>query len=268
MTSTDDFLKVAVEAAAEAGKFLRDNLENAGAIVYKGEGHFNPASAADKQAESLIVERITRAFPEHSIVAEERGRTEGSSEYAWLIDPLDGTMNYIHGHRHFSVSVALMHGGEVVLGVIYNPVLDEMFRAAAGGGTFLNDRQVPVSTVGKLGESLFSVSFPYDRQSQDFADSLRCFELLAREGQAVRREGSTALSLCHVACGRFDGFCVTGNEVWDYAAGLLLVREAGGSVTDFQGKPFRIGEGSNKMLATNGRIHGEVLQRFKEEGLG
>ncbi|MFH1650962.1 MAG: inositol monophosphatase family protein, partial [Chloroflexota bacterium] len=136
-----------------------------------------------------------------------------------------------------------------------------------GEGAYLNQQNIRVSAISDMGKGLFSVSFPYGRDSRDFQDSLKVFHVMARDGQAVRREGSTALSLCAVAAGRFDGFCVIGNEVWDYAAGMLLVREAGGMVTDFQGQPFRIGVSRNQILASNGRVHDAVLKSFRDGGI-
>jgi myo-inositol-1(or 4)-monophosphatase len=164
------------------------------------------------------------------------------------------------------VSIALGYQGDIILGVIYNPVLDEMFTAEKGRGARLNDKSIHVSAITGLGKSLLAIGFPYDRNAESFSRSLRYFSLLARDSQAIRREGSTSLSLCNVARGRFDGFCVAGNEVWDYAAGILLVREAGGRVTDFQGAPFQIGGSGNEVLATNGSIHDAILKCLREAG--
>jgi len=260
------YLAVAKEAALSAGRFLMTNLGKSEGVVYKGTGHFNPASAVDTGSERIIVDAIGSAFPEHNIVAEERGGTTQSA-HTWLIDPLDGTINYIHGYQQFGISLALIHKGELVLGVIYNPVLGEMFSALNGKGAYLNDTMLRVSKEDQVSKSLFSVGFPYERDSDDFQDNLKCFSLLATTGQAVRREGSTALSLCNVACGRFDGFCVIANEAWDYAAGVLLVREAGGMVTDFQGQAFRIPARRNRLLATNGIIHEAVLKKLHDRGI-
>jgi len=262
----EKYLAVAKEVALRAGRFLMENLGKSKGVTYKGSGHFNPASSVDTGAERIIVDAVGSAFPEHSIVAEEKGG-DTQSDYTWLIDPLDGTINYIHGYQHFGISLALIHKGELVLGVIYNPVLGDMFSALKGKGTYLNDRKIRVSKQNQVSKSLFSVGLPYERDSRDFRDNLECFGLLATIGQAVRREGSTALSLCNVACGRFDGFCVIANEVWDYAAGILLVREAGGMVTDFQGQPFHIPARWNRLLATNGIIHEAVLKNLRDRGI-
>jgi len=262
----EKYLAVAKEAASHAGHFLIENLGKSKDVNYKGSGYFNPVSAVDTGAECIIVDAVSSAFPEHNIVAEEKGGATQSA-YTWLIDPLDGTINYLHGYQHFCVSLALIYKGELVLGVVYNPVLGEMFSALNGQGAYLNDRIIRVSREGQVSKSLFSVGLPYERDSRDFQDNLECFGLLAMTGQAVRREGSTALSLCNVACGRFDGFCVIANEVWDYAAGVLLVREAGGMVTDFQGQTFRIPARRNRLLATNGLIHEAVLKKLHDTGI-
>jgi len=263
---SEKYLAVAKDVAIRAGRFLMENLGKSRGVTYKGSGHFNPASTADTAAERIIVDAVGSAFPEHNIVAEEKGGTT-QSDYTWLIDPLDGTINYIHGYQQFGISLALIHKGELVLGVIYNPVLGEMFSALNGEGAYLNDRIIRVSKENHVSKSLFSVGLPYERDSRDFRDNLECFGLLAKVGQAVRREGSTALSLCNVACGRFEGFCVIANEVWDYAAGILLVREAGGMATDFQGQSFRIPARRNRLLATNGSIHEAVLKKLRDRGI-
>ena len=261
-----NFLDVAKKAAFQAGQLLLNNLDKSREVNYKGAGYYNPSSQMDKEAERVILDIITDAFPEHSFISEEKGEKSGFSDYSWLIDPLDGTVNFIHGNRYFGVSIALVYQGEINLGVVYNPVLDEMFAAVKGNGVYLNEKRIRVSAIDKLGKSLLAMGFPYERSSEAFSSSVRSFTHLARDSQAIRREGSTSLSLCNVACGRLDGFCVAGNEVWDYAAGILLVQEAGGRVTDFQGNPFRIFGSSNEVLATNGSIHGAILKCLEEEG--
>lgn len=256
----DKLLKIAKQAAYSAGEFLRNNLDGKGDILYKDETHKNPSSSADRGAEEIIIHLIKGNFPGHSFIAEEGGGGERSSDYIWLIDPLDGTVNFLHKRRYFGVSIALSYCGDIILGVVYNPVMDEMFTAVKGESAFLNGERIRVSTITRLDESLLSMGFPYDRNSRAFSRSVKYFGYLARDGQAIRRDGSTALSLCNVACGRYDGFCVDGNEVWDYAAGVLIVAEAGGKVTDFKGKLFCTGSGNGEVLATNGRIHEAVLK--------
>ena len=211
------------------------------------------------------INTIRSNFPEHGFISEEGEAKDTSSDYTWIIDPLDGTVNYIHKYRLFGTSIALSHRGEIVLGVVYNPCVDEMFTALKGNGAFLNEERIQVSTTSRLDECLLVMGFPYKRDSESFISSIKRFTRLVRDGQALRRDGSTALDLCHVACGRFDGFCVAGNEIWDYAAGILIVTEAGGKVTDFQGSEFNINDGRNEVLATNGHVHDMILSSFQEE---
>lgn len=256
----EKFLDVAKRAASRAGEFLLSDLDSTREIRYKGEGYRNPVSAVDEKAEDIIVSIIQGAFPEHSFISEEMGSKDTPSDYTWVIDPLDGTINFLHRCRHFGVSIALLHRKEVILGVVYDPVLGEMFTAVRGGGAYLNERRVQVSKIVHLEASLLAMGFPYNRSSAAFSRSVEYFVRLLRDSQAIRRHGSTALALCQVACGRYDGFCVAGNELWDYAAGTLMVSEAGGKVTDFKGNLFRISSRKNEVLATNGKIHQAILQ--------
>lgn len=265
MTELNRFLDVAKTAAYQAGKFLLDNLDGGREIHYKGGGHKNPASLVDEGAEDIILNIINSNFPEHGFISEERGGKDMSSDYKWIIDPLDGTINFIHKRRYFGVSIALSHGNDLILGVMYNPVMDEMFTALKGNGAYLNEKGIQVSKTTNLDKSLLSMGFPYDRNSEAFNKSSRNFIRLVRDSQALRRDGSTALSLCNVACGRYDGFCVAGNELWDYAAGLLIVAEAGGKVTDFNGELFRINSSKSEVLATNGKIHDTMLKCLRDE---
>ena len=259
------FVEVAKKAASQAGEFLLSNLDGVREIRYKEKGHRNPYSQVDTGAESIILKAINDAFPAHSFISEERGRKDTSSDYTWVVDPLDGTINFIHKYRNFGVSISLLYREDIILGVVYNPVMDEMFTAVKGDGAYLNERRIQVSETRKLEESLLAAGFPYDRHSEAFSISVKHFVRLARDSQAIRRDGSTALSLCSVACGRYDGFCVAGNELWDYAAGILIVTEAGGKVTDFSGEPFHLNSNRNEILASNGKIHRIILESFRDE---
>ena len=256
----DKFLDVAKRAASQAGEFLLNNLGGTREIRYKGEGHKNPSSPVDEEAEVIILNILSSNFPEHSFISEERGEKGRSSEHIWLIDPLDGTINFIHKYRYFGVSIALSYREDIILGVVYNPLVDEMFTAVKGNGAYLNEKRIQVSTTTRLDDSLLAMGFPYDRNSEAFSRSMKYFIRLARDSQAIRRDGSTALSLCNVACGRYDGFCVAGNELWDYAAGTLIAAEAGGKVTDFKGDLFHVINNDGEVLATNGKIHELVLK--------
>lgn len=260
-----EFLAVAEEAARQAGSFLLEQLNIKREIYYKGEGHKDPFSKVDIGAEKIILGTVSSAFPGHSFLSEEGGGRENVSDYMWVVDPLDGTINYNHRYMHFAVSISLLHREDIILGVIYNPSTDEMFSAVKGGGAYLNKQKMYVSAVSVLEESLIATAFPYDRKSEDFRRSERNFLRLLRDSQATRRAGSAALDLFNVACGRYDGFCVVGDKLWDCAAGIILVTEAGGKATDFRGNPFSTNSDKNEVLATNGKIHDILLRCFEEE---
>ncbi len=246
---------VALEAAREAGRLLRENLGRANAVEFKGE--IDLVTEMDRKAEELIVGRLASAFPDHSIIAEEREGVERASPYRWIVDPLDGTTNYAHGYPVFCVSIAFEAEGQVILGVVYNPVLEETFLAEKGRGATLNGRPIHVSGTERLERSLLATGFPYDiRRTRD--NNLNHFCNFALKAQAIRRAGSAALDLCYVGCGRFDGYWELRLKPWDVAAGSLIVKEAGGMVTTFDGGPFTIY--SDNIVASNGRIHREMIQ--------
>lgn len=249
---------LALEAAVEAGELLKENLGRTNTVEFKGE--IDLVTEMDRGAEDLIVRRISSAFPGHSIVAEERRGVERASPYRWIVDPLDGTTNYAHGYPVFCVSIAFECEGKVLIGVIHDPVLQETFLAEKGEGATLNGRPIHVSEIDRLNLSLLATGFPYDirRSKETNLDNFCRFSLKA---QAIRRAGSAALDLCYVACGRFDGFWELKLKPWDVAAGALIVEEAGGRVTTFDGGPFTIY--SENIVASNGRIHEEMLEVLK-----
>lgn len=250
----NNYKRIAIKAAKRAGQLLRQNLGKANRIEFKGE--VDLVTEMDRQAEGLIMDTLKGAFPDHGILTEERDEMRSTSNYRWIIDPLDGTTNYTHGFPIFSVSIALEKDGDVVLGVVYDPMLDELFTAEKGKGTFLNEKRIWVSRVSQLNMSLLATGFPYDvRTSPD--NNLNHFANFAVRAQAIRRVGSAALDLCWVACGRFDGFWELKLKPWDVSAGGLVVKEAGGVVTDFKGNHFSIY--SEQTLATNGLIHKEMM---------
>ncbi|MFB3924601.1 MAG: inositol monophosphatase family protein [Syntrophales bacterium] len=253
-----DFRDFAVLIAREAGRFLKQRLNHKHTIDYKGE--INIVTEEDKMSEEIIISRIRKNFPSHGILAEESEEIGGSG-YRWIIDPLDGTTNYAHGYPVFCVSIALEREGKVVLGVIFNPVLDEIFVAEDGKGAFLNKRRIRVSTTADLSLGLLATGFPYDiRENRD--NNLNYFVGLATRVQAIRRAGSAALDLAYTACGRFDAFWELKLRPWDTAAGCLLVKEAGGVVTDLFGRPFLLD--SPHILASNGKMHDRLIRYFKE----
>ncbi len=250
-------LGFAVELARDAGHLLLEKFGKITAITKKGD--INLVTEADLASEQLIVERIKSYYPKHSILAEEGGdviTVGGDAAWKWIIDPLDGTTNYAHGYPCFCVTLALEHGGEVVIGVTYDPTRNEMFGAEKGNGATLNGKPIRVSTTERLSESLIVTGFPYDfKQRENFARHLTEFLLSSR---GVRRDGSAAIDMAYVACGRFDGFWEEGLNPWDVAAGKLLIEEAGGVITYYDGSPFSIYR--PPLCASNGLIHGQMLE--------
>jgi myo-inositol-1(or 4)-monophosphatase len=255
-------LNFAIQTAREAGKILADKFGRALRVTNKGD--IDLVTEADIAAERLIVERIRSHHPRHAILTEESGDVvslgDAGSEYKWVIDPLDGTTNYAHGYPVFCVSVALEHEGRVVLGVVYDPTRDELFAAERGQGATLNGRSLRVSETDELNGALLCTGFPYDvRDRGDFARHFRNFIMRA---QSVRRDGAAALDLAYVAAGRFDAFYEEGLRPWDVAAGVLLVEEAGGRVTHYDGSPFNIY--TPPIAASNGLIHEAMLEVLRQ----
>ncbi len=244
----------AVGMAKRAGSLLLENLGSARVVEYKGA--IDLVTEMDKAAESLIVDAITKNFPGHGILTEERRELVTGSQYRWIIDPLDGTTNYSHGFPIFCVSIAVEENGEIILGVVYAPCLDELFVAEKGGGVFLNNKKVSVSKTSSLDRSLLATGFPYDVRTSS-ENNFKEFTAFALRAQAIRRAGAAALDLAYVGCGRFDGFWEMKLKAWDVAAASLIVKEAGGVVTDFKGEGFNIEDGY--VLASNGLIHDEML---------
>jgi myo-inositol-1(or 4)-monophosphatase len=251
----DDLLAIAIRAVKESGKIQKEWLGKDKKVELKGE--INLVTEVDKICEQRIVEIIKEAFPEHNILTEETPMREVSSPYRWIIDPLDGTTNYAHGYPCFCTSIALELEGEVLLGAIYDPLLEELFTAQQGKGAFLNGEGITVSETELLTEALICTGFPYDLRESP-VNNVSHFNNFIMEARAVRRDGSAALDLCYVAMGRFDGFWELKLNPWDVAAGKLLVEAAGGVVTDFAGGPLDIY--GQETLASNGRIHEEMMK--------
>ena len=254
-----DIKETAIRAAREAGRLLRENLGHAISVEYKGE--VDLVTEMDRRAEDCIVGFIRKAFPDHGILAEEGGGRESTSGARWIIDPLDGTTNYAHGLPTFCVSIAFEELGMVKLGVVYDPIRDELFTAEEGKGATLNGRRLRVSSTGELSKGLLATGFPYDIRTSP-ENNLDHFSRFAVTAQAIRRPGSAALDLSYVACGRFDGFWELKLHPWDVAAASLMVKEAGGEITDFRGNRFSIY--GVEALATNGRIHEEMLNILQQ----
>ncbi|HEX9014787.1 MAG TPA: inositol monophosphatase family protein [Chloroflexota bacterium] len=248
----------AVHAARAAGAILLQELSNERRVEFKGA--INLVTDADRRSEAAIVSIVRARYPEHQILAEEGSRSDGPSGYRWIIDPLDGTTNYAHRYPHFAVSIAVELDGEIAVGAVYDPVRDELFSAQAGQGAFVNGKPLSVSKTAGLLHGLLCTGFPYDRDQ--FGPSLRRWDRFIRRAQAVRRDGSAALDICYVAAGRFDGFWENHLQPWDAAAGLLVVREAGGTVSGFDGGVPDLYAG--ELVASNGLLHGDMLEVLAE----
>jgi myo-inositol-1(or 4)-monophosphatase len=260
MKIDDRYLQLAMAAAKEAGRIQMHHFGHSHPVEYKEK--FNPVTEVDRLCEQAIVKMILDAYPEHDILTEESPFKGKGSSWKWIIDPLDGTTNYLYGYPCFCVSIGLEVEGEVRLGVVYNPILEEIFHVEKGEGAYLNGSQISVSKTNKLERSFLCTGFPYDvREQVDFY--LRYFRKFLTRSFAIRRPGSAALDLSYLAAGRFDGFWELKLRPWDVAAGGLMVSEAGGEVSDFQGKPFNIYY-SGEILASNGIIHQEMLQAIRE----
>jgi len=249
-----------IEAIArEAGALLMSYFARHIGFEYKGE--VDLVTEADRASEELIVERLRARWPQFGIVGEEGTRSDTAAEYRWYVDPLDGTTNFAHGFPVFCVSIALVHQDEeLVSGVLYDPTREEMFSAERGQGATLNGKPMHVSRTAKLSESLLGTGFPSHKRHRN--PNIHFYHQLTLRSHGVRRAGSAALDLANVACGRYDGFWEFNLNPWDTAAGVLLVEEAGGRVTRFDGSPFRLE--SREVLASNGLIHGELIQNFAE----
>jgi myo-inositol-1(or 4)-monophosphatase len=251
-------LHLAKQTALEAGALLRGNFRTDFRISKKGPIDF--VTEIDLKSEGLILDRIRSAFPDHRILAEEAGANSSESPFNWLIDPLDGTTNYAHGFPAFCVSIALEYRERLEIGVIYDPTADELFSASRGCGAFLNDRPIHVSEESNLGESLLGTGFSYDPAGMRV--NLGLFHEFMTRAAGVRRVGAAARDLSYVACGRFDGVWEFQLHPWDVAAGMLLVEEAGGKVTNFEGGPSTPRD--QRILLSNGRIHDAMLEVLKE----
>jgi myo-inositol-1(or 4)-monophosphatase len=247
------FFDVAMQAAEEAAAIIRQGAARPKNVQYKGD--VDLVTETDRRSEAAIVGRIRRIFPDHAIIAEEgsEGAPRGG-KYCWYIDPLDGTTNFAHGYPCFAVSIALHEEGVPLVGVVVNPMAQETFSAVRGEGAALNGRPIHVSTVAKLASSLVATGFP--THLRENSGNIQYYWGFTLNSHGVRRDGSAALDLCTVACGRFEGFWEFGLKSWDTAAGMLIVSEAGGKVTDLEGREYR--PGGPHILATNGLIHNEM----------
>ena len=260
-----DILRAALSIAHEAGAIVRERFPRTVLAQIGFKGAVYPVTETDTAVEGMIVARLRAAFPDHRILGEEGGFVVGDQPNdggaIWLIDPLDGTNNFAHGFPHVGVSMALLVEGQPVVGVVCDPLREEIFAATAGGGVTLNGQPVRVSDTGRLADAFLATGFPYDRLVAPDNNVERLDHFL-RRSLGVRRAGAAVLDLAYVACGRFDGFWEIRLKPWDVAAGVLLVREAGGRATDFEGGPGCLS--GEFIVASNGRVHDQMLRVIRE----
>jgi myo-inositol-1(or 4)-monophosphatase len=260
------FLPAMSAIAREAGALLIQFFHQGLKIEYKGDADL--VTAADRASEALIRERIAKQFPSHDVMGEEQGLNDRGSEYRWYVDPLDGTTNFAHGFPVFAVSMALEHRsgteGKRVAGVVYDPTRDELFAAEKGKGAQLNGKTIHVSKATQLKECLLATGFPSHKRHKN--PNIFFYHQITLRTHGVRRAGSAALDLCNVASGRFDGFWEFNLNPWDTAAGVLIVEEAGGKASRFDGSPFLLD--SKETLVSNGLVHEALLHEFHEIFLG
>ncbi len=260
MQNLDRSLDIAVEIAYEAGEIVREGFGKTHEVDFKG--NVNPVTETDRNSEAHIVLRLRQAFPAHHILAEEEGGDALDTPGAiWIIDPVDGTNNFSHGFPHIGISIALLVDGAPYVGVIYDPLRDELFTAKQGAGATLNENPIHVSTIDKLASAFLATGFPYDRRVAE-DNNVERFDNFLRRSLGVRRPGAAVLDLAYVACGRFDGFWELGLSPWDVAAGILVIQEAGGRCTDFGGAPLPLQ--GKQIVASNAHIHEAMLQVIRE----
>ena len=256
-------LNIAIRAARQAGDLIVRRMNKLAEISVETKSRNDFVSEVDRQAEERIIDTLLKAYPDHGILAEESGEIEGSSGYRWVIDPLDGTTNYLHGFPHFAVSIACQRNGRLEHGVIYDPLKQELFTASKGDGAALNNRRIRVSPIRSTQGALLGTGFPF--RNPDQLDSFqRLFNSFFQRASDIRRAGSAALDLAYVASGRLDGFWETGLKSWDIAAGALIIREAGGIVGDFDGNENYLEKG--EIIAGNPKLFADMLRTIQNAG--
>ncbi|MFZ1082352.1 MAG: inositol monophosphatase family protein [Candidatus Kryptoniota bacterium] len=248
-----------IEIAKIAGKFLKENEGKISQINEKGS-FTNLVTNIDKASEAKIKDFIIKNFPDHGILAEESGASLPTSEFRWIIDPLDGTTNYTHSYPVYCVSIGVEYKGELIAGAVYDPNFDEMFSAEKGCGAFMNGKKLNVTPTNTLERSMLATGFPYDIERNPF-NCIQHFKEFLTTAQAIRRLGSAALDICYVAAGRMDGFWEVNLHPWDTAAAVLITIEAGGKVSDFSGGKYSIYQ--KNILLSNGLIHEQMIEVLK-----
>jgi len=251
---TDNFLKVAIRAAVKAGDYAAGKMGRTKSVRYKGD--INVVTDVDKRCEDIIVSTIRKNFPRHNFLAEENDYPERNKDFLWIIDPLDGTTNFLHSFPFFCVSIALLRRGEILAGCVYDPIRKELFCAEKNKGSFLNKKKIHVSKIREVKKALVATGFAYNvknAKNKNIANFVR----FLKASQAVRRAGSAALDLCYVACGRFDGFWEFCLNPWDTAAGVLIVDEAGGRTSKVDGSDYSVFH--KELLSSNSRLHAQMV---------
>jgi len=249
-------LNTAVKAARRAGSVINRAARDIEAVAVQTKRHNDFVTEIDKAAEQAVIEVLHKAYPDHAILAEESGAS-GESEYEWIIDPIDGTTNFIHGFPQYAVSIALRHKGVITQGVVYDPTSNELFTATRGRGAFLNEQRIRVSKRPHLKDALLGTGFPF-KEVDHIDEYLRIFKRATFESAGVRRAGAAALDLAYVACGRLDGFWEKGLSPWDIAAGSLLILEAGGLISDYSGEAEFLQNG--EVVCGNPKVFAQLLQ--------
>ncbi|HMA63412.1 MAG TPA: inositol monophosphatase family protein [bacterium] len=262
MTNNNDLIHLyhsAIDISKAAGDFIKRNASKSLKIDYKGRA--NMVTQIDKQSEQLIRESISEKYPEHQILGEESADKATDSRVKWIVDPVDGTTNFIHNHHMVAVSIGIAIDEEMLIGVVNCPFLNEIFTAMKDQGAYLNGRKIHVSNVDKMENGLFGTGFPYELNDH-FYKNMEIFKKIYESSQGVRRGGSAAIDLCYTACGRFDGFWEFELNPWDIAAGSLLIQEAGGQICNFSGQDFDLYDG--QVLATNNKLQKPMLEMINE----
>ena len=253
---------IAVRAARRAGQIILRAFDRLERVIVEEKGEHDLVSEVDREAEAAIIETLRGAYPQHGVLAEESGAThEGSSGYTWIIDPLDGTTNFLHGIPHFCISIALAKGNKVEHGVVFDPIRNEIFYASRGYGAQLNDKRIRVSQRNEMNAAVLGTGIPFRDVDQYLPAYLPMLDAMSRQCRGIRRMGSAALDLAYVAAGRFEGFWEIGLKPWDIAAGVLLVEESGGLVSDLAGKSRHMETGN--ILVANKKIYKEMLRALR-----
>ncbi len=253
-------LNIAFNAARKASKIILNKYDRLHTVTITEKGPNDFVTEVDLASEQAIIETLKEAYPDHSIIAEESGLTEGDPNQQWIIDPLDGTTNFIHGLPHFCISMAFKQDGKLEHGLIYDPIRQELFTASRGKGTYLNDKRVRVSACNHLSQALIGTGFPF-KQKQQFDHYMQTFSAIFLQTSGIRRGGSAALDLAYVAAGRLDGFWELSLQPWDIAAGVLMIQEAGGLIGDLHGENTFMDNGN--IIAGNAKIFKALLQTIR-----